>query len=1784
MPGTDPQNPDQGQLQADMRAYNASPEGKAAAEKKRNAASEQAISDFAKSSVLPTANVENMLRELRGGQLDIQDASKQTDQLAEKFFADSLASGVQSGAGTDLFKLIQDDPFIRSIREEKSFADDPANQFGGKALVEAATKGGMTDPGDFALKMQTVAALPPKTRDELVQFSETLKTPEERKAFESFYFRAIDNAADDVAYGQELGRPFDPYSQRPRDPLGIEDSDGNFIPWASATDEQKSKISFEKGNLESGEYRQWFIDPKEADVVRKWEKFRGENPDASALHAGLSAGYVGPGMFLTREELGNVISKKDSLFTKVGLTAIIGKALSPLPNSVTSKLAAIGAPIYNTDIFLDASLSSIDDALAHPLRTLDRETETVGRTAEGAVEVAGYGGVALINDLFDVAHGDANFSNIREYRDYAQQRIDQLGGSNNINAYAEFFQEESKRINIGDVTPLPDWVDGGAPLRFIAVPSNIIGLGELARGAKLGFKPAGALVKIPIEAFVKMAPESSYRIAAWWAAKAAPRAEVLARLQSEVGAVRGVPQFSQGLEAPVNGIVTTTGEEVLYRGIGDVANITKDNPLANGQMLGGRTVVNLTPAMETATQFATDAGDILMARLPKGLRIIDSASTEHADIIKQIVESPEYAAVPVEAGGTAKQAFRDAVMEQQGIAGVLIHKDGHPIVRLFDQSLATVVGSRKLDGPINSGNKFVEHLRPLDGADGIVAEVTSIDPGKMLSNHSIIRFLVGRTGINPSILRYTPVGRLVTAYARQIGNAEALTGAALSKAFDRHAQMVTGKLIGTSTIGSHVFQISEEGRLLNVEGKVKGLPLHWNDVFRAPDKYVLTANQRAMINDVVQTVREAEDMRALAGLTRRNIVKDGFYIPRQVKGIKGVILEGVSDPNMKRLFDTAEDGLANGIKYERDIRAVLELHIKTAYQEVAEKQLSDAVAQYGVKATDLVDNGLANRFLETATVLNNEKALGRATLKGQEELVASLSGAARNSAAGRLETMRVAEIARIAELEKNAKPVFAQYRAAVKKAAKTEVAPGSLFGKTQERIGIKQWHGSFFPREDVTELTRMVDNIDTNAQGFVWRQIDRVGNTTRYLASVGDFAAPFVQGLPVLARDPVAWSRATFAHYMAFLDPTVSARFAEQHRATYVKAAKYGMAMGDDEFFRGATVTGGFNIDALLKKLPQIGDPITNARQGLSRQTFGRFQASYNAFLIQSRVLVWEGMEESWTRNGGKLSDLAAHINNLSGGLDPRALGVSANRRSFEGMWMAFSPRLLRSTVGLIADLKFGLGNPRGRSAFVSLGRLVTGAVGVYSAASMAKGMSEGQSGDEILTQIKEGLNPLNGKKFLSLEVNGDWIGIGGQIRAITQLMSGVAASGLNSPMDLVSTDFQKNPLAQFWLNRGAPGPSVLGAIGEGVTSADLLPYENVDGLPDIALHIGRSALPFAVQSRLEGQNWSSVAFSTTGLRTSRETTSEARNTAARQQNPYPASDPRYADVERLGYRGLEEAERLAFDSAHAGTFSASQNVPEQVKLGRTITAAKDTQLAELDAVVQSNKYEKRQYATRRSEVMTGAAWARNTLVTDESGFTPDTTQGKARDIYFTALRDAQNQQPGDVLSGEEFGTAEAAAMKQIKDELGQAGVDALERSFTTGKTQTEREYRTATQAIGKAGYWDMTDDTIEFLNSAAGEARYGNFPFDTYKEFTDFVKEDAKEKGTAPEQSAAWKLVNSLTSKARQIRRINNPELDAMLVTWFGSSPLTLVAQRIAEKNLGRKVALSSDSPDLDK
>lgn len=457
------------------------------------------------------------------------------------------------------------------------------------------------------------------------------------------------------------------------------------------------------------------------------------------------------------------------------------------------------------------------------------------------------------------------------------------------------------------------------------------------------------------------------------------------------------------------------------------------------------------------------------------------------------------------------------------------------------------------------------------------------------------------------------------------------------------------------------------------------------------------------------------------------------------------------------------------------------------------------------------------------------------------------------------------------------------YKNALALAKKENQVPGALFGANQpDEIPIGLWKEGFkgerfLPRDEADLVTAALGQQRAKGATFM-KGVEILGNTIRTLAATGDFAQPLIQGLPVLAENPVAWARMLLRHHQAFFDPGVSARLMRDNIADYQWLAQHQVPIGDPEFFAALNPGEGVSLGALLEKLPQ-GQEVRRVAGLAGKQTFGRFQASYNTGLGYSRVLLYQGLKDTWK---GTDASLAQYIRNLTGGLDSRALGVGPDQRAVEGIWMAFSPRLLRSTVALFKDAM----NPTtqvGRRSLQNLTRLASGAMLTYT----LTGMALGKDWDEI----RAGLNPLNGKRFLAHEVNGDWIGVGGQVRAITQLLWGVSAGLILEPESLIKWDRFENPILQFLGGRGAPGQNIVGALIEGLTQGKVnaLPYDEVDNPIDIIKHIGTSMTFFAVQGKLEGENNVTVSAALLGARTSAETQGEkvdaARKTVMKREN-----------------------------------------------------------------------------------------------------------------------------------------------------------------------------------------------------------------------------------------------------------------------------------------------------------
>ena len=728
--------------------------------------------------------------------------------------------------------------------------------------------------------------------------------------------------------------------------------------------------------------------------------------------------------------------------------------------------------------------------------------------------------------------------------------------------------------------------------------------------------------------------------------------------------------------------------------------------------------------------------------------------------------------------------------------------------------------------------------------------------------------------------------------------------------------------------------------------------IQWNDIWEnyngihkaQVDKYAdrLDGNLRKLIAEFANIVNtEVENLRKINGLPERRRFRPvgEVYFPR--KGVRKYDeatkryydFEKPSNPNHERLWMTAQDVYEkHGIDFMSDPRAVLELHVRQALKEIRHFQMEEMIEELGfaVKVSELVDPAIvAARADALGAWQAAQKALKAAVRAkyGEElqtrigKLIADMNidlgldaDISRAQAALRAErgTVRAdlaGEVLKLTADESRAKIAFYQarqnYRKAVNRARDREYIQltddhSPLWGGTLKAgihpITPNRFKTKFFLTEDAQHIEDYIKGLDPDNAGVTATTFNTLANTSRFLASVGDFAMPFQHLLPVMWRRPDVWVNATFNHYRAFWDPTVQARLVRDNIDDYWELALNGVPVGDPEFFAALSPGQGIDFDAILRKVELKGlenmsgvertalKHVRSAQRlgrGLGRQTFGRFQTSYQTGLGFARVLLYKALKNNKKWASDK-NQLFSYIRNMTGGLDSRRLGIGPTQRGVEGMWIAFSPRLLRSTLaltsdaiqaaisdpGLIATAGFkevtGRASARQTESFNTIRNMIAGVFTLYT----VTGLAMGKDWDEI----KQGMNPLNGRRFLSYQINGDWIGVGGQMRALMQFqwsLIGLLSRQRGEYSDLMSMNMMKNPFIYFFMSRGAPGITLGGTAIESFTPIDILPFDDPDGGLDFLAHYGTNSAPFALQHYLESRTWESAAMEMFGARAS---------------------------------------------------------------------------------------------------------------------------------------------------------------------------------------------------------------------------------------------------------------------------------------------------------------------------
>lgn len=432
----------------------------------------------------------------------------------------------------------------------------------------------------------------------------------------------------------------------------------------------------------------------------------------------------------------------------------------------------------------------------------------------------------------------------------------------------------------------------------------------------------------------------------------------------------------------------------------------------------------------------------------------------------------------------------------------------------------------------------------------------------------------------------------------------------------------------------------------------------------------------------------------------------------------------------------------------------------------------------------------------------------------------------------------------------------------LKSKANTFREPGTAFGMSSDIIPVRTTTipalgNRIFPSETADQLEAALSPKTSKALS----NLAKVNDFSRMMVTATDFAAPFLQGLPILARDPGAWAKGMVAHFQTYFDP-------EHLQAIYAANREFANASGFNDYVGGLNANEFYNNAIGGKTI--IGhaaeSPIPLLR--VPAQALGRFRIAFDAFNDVAKLETWRGLYQSAEGDPKKLEELGTFVRNLSGSTSMARAGATVGQRQVESLVM-FAPRFTRSAFALGAQaMQGGIG---GANARRSLASLVLGAMAAYAA--VKTGLHAAGMGDPLSAKD---FDPSQGGRFMSVKVGDNYIGLGGSMRGAIQMLGSAAVAGATNPSELISTDSATNPFLKFARSRSAPGVSQVWNL---ISGTDPIGHQYT-GTQDWLSKLPDSLMPFGV-SALVGASGSPqarvgiYAAQTLGLRTFPETLNE---------------------------------------------------------------------------------------------------------------------------------------------------------------------------------------------------------------------------------------------------------------------------------------------------------------------
>lgn len=610
-----------------------------------------------------------------------------------------------------------------------------------------------------------------------------------------------------------------------------------------------------------------------------------------------------------------------------------------------------------------------------------------------------------------------------------------------------------------------------------------------------------------------------------------------------------------------------------------------------------------------------------------------------------------------------------------------------------------------------------------------------------------------------------------------------------------------------------------------------------------------------------------------------------------------------------------------------------------------------------------------------------------------------------------------------------------------------------------------------------------------------WKFVNDVGQWSRLMMTGFDMGGGMIQGLPILFMNPLAWSKAQVQAFKALQNPDNYSRFLASERVQKIAREIPGLILGQPE-----------PLEIIGK-----GGRLERFGKGAMR----RPQAAFDAFGTAARVYMAEGLLPTY-KAMGKVDELADFLNKMTGVMSSAAIGVGPTQRAVEAGMVAFAPRYLRASLGLVADA-LTRGDIKGWHTRQALASMMVGGMAMYMKLAELAG--------------QEPVMDPTDSKFMTLQMGTDRVGIGSIWTSLGRLL----AKSIDDPGSLAKVnprEWEQNPLLRWMRSRTPPVPSMTADLLNGKT---YIGDELIDGGDYLRWGIGRF-IPFAAESRTLQNPPADIATlmpEMLGARVFPQSFADRREQIAQEQ-----------------YQGRGYHELGGFEQQDVMERAKALGIPLRGEEAQARESAFQTQGADLGNLAQqvaNNEISKNQYREARGDVKL----ALSTRLEDveamgNKGKTPEEI-AKAKDRRNKKLpeRELDRQRYFEIL--------------QTKDALGKPNFEEADAFLVSLPMETQQWI----EETGMARLQNLPPEVAQ-LETELRQARNTLKP---YWEVLDqvLVKKGLKAKWDAmtPREQEEFKAskeynpIESEVGKRREAMRQRNKAIDAALVEWYGYTPI---------------------------